>query len=326
MLDKPGNRADLTEAMQRYMRASRAENTWRAYAEQWQRFEAWCRPRTIAALPAEPVTVAQYLAHSAQKGAAVASINVMIAAIAFRHRAAGLVFDRADPVLAAVVDGIRRQHVRPQRQAEPLTGQLLGEILARVEPGPADLRDAALLSLLYLFALRASEAVGLDWMRLVSGNGWCAIGAEKAQVVLMQSKGSQRGAQSVTIPTQATPRALRAIQAWVAHADIEPGEPLLRALTRGGGIGRNRMHVASVGVLVKRAIVRHLTRIGTPSHQAAVTARRFCGHSGRVGLYVSATEGRRTGPAPGRSREAQNDGDGAALRRERAQMLRNVGV
>jgi hypothetical protein len=59
MLNKPGNRADLTEAMQRYMRASRAENTWRAYAEQWQRFEAWCEPRTMAALPAEPVAVAR---------------------------------------------------------------------------------------------------------------------------------------------------------------------------------------------------------------------------------------------------------------------------
>jgi site-specific recombinase XerD len=189
MLDKPGNHADATATMQRYMRASRAENTWRAYADQWQRFEDWCRPRIIAALPAEPVTVAQYLADSARAGAAVASINVMIAAIVFRHRAAGLVFDRADPVLAAVVDGIRRQHVRPQRQAEPLTGQLLGEILAEVRPEPVDLRDAALLSLLYLFALRASEVVALDWLRRGSGGGWCTIGAEKAEVLLMRSKG-----------------------------------------------------------------------------------------------------------------------------------------
>jgi hypothetical protein len=92
------------------------------------------------------------------------------------------------------------------------------------------------------------------------------------------------------IPTQANPRALQAVQAWVAHADIEPGQPLLRALTRGGGISRSRMHVASVGVLVKCAIARHLTRIGTPAEEAVVTTRRFCGHSGRVGLYVSASE------------------------------------
>jgi integrase len=261
----------------------------RAYDTQWQRFQTWCRTRGVAPLPAAPVVVAQYVAENAQTGAAIASINVMLTAIRFSHRAAGLAFGRTHPALTLVLDGIRREHVRAQRQAEPLTGKLLSEILATLRRAPTDLRDAALLSLLYLFALRASEVVALDWMHGGTGSGRCTIGSEKAEVMLLGSMASACNPQAIVIPTRSNLLALQAIQAWVAHADIKPGEPLLRALTR-GGVGGSRMHVGSVGALVKRAVARHLMRIGTPTEDAGAARRRFSGHSGRVGLYVSACE------------------------------------
>jgi hypothetical protein len=70
MLQSPCKPPDVTAAMQRYMRAARSENTWRAYDAQWQRFQTWCRTRGVAPLPAAPVVVAQYVAENAQAGAA----------------------------------------------------------------------------------------------------------------------------------------------------------------------------------------------------------------------------------------------------------------
>jgi site-specific recombinase XerD len=154
---------DGSDLLRAYMRGARAGSTQRAYATQWQQFATWCGGHGVSALPADPRLVAEYLAVRAQAGVSVASINVMLAAVCFMHKMSGLSFARTHPILMLAVDGMRRQHVGLQRQAEPLTGRLLVEVLAHLGAEPADLRDAALLSLLYAFALRASEIVALDW-------------------------------------------------------------------------------------------------------------------------------------------------------------------
>jgi site-specific recombinase XerC len=68
------------------------------------------------------------------------------------------------------------------------------EVLAQLGEEPADLRDAALLCLLYAFALRASEIVALDWQQLDSGRGWLAVAADRVEIVLLGSKACQRRA------------------------------------------------------------------------------------------------------------------------------------
>ncbi|MCD2191578.1 hypothetical protein [Actinomycetospora soli] len=37
-------------------------NTWSAYERQWRRFESWCASAGERALPADPLTVARFLA------------------------------------------------------------------------------------------------------------------------------------------------------------------------------------------------------------------------------------------------------------------------
>ena len=281
--------SDTAATVRHYARKSRAENTLRTYACQWRLFEAWCNWHGRCSLPAEPLTVAAYVSHRAQSGAALSSVNVALSAIDFAHRAAGTRFHKADPQLALVLAGIRREHVRPERQTQPLTGQLLRSILAQVGNTPRDLRDAALLALLYTFGLRRSEAVALDWMQGGDGRSWLVLDDNAARIVLAGSKTSPGVGESVVVPVRSISRAVRAIRRWIKHAGIKAGEPLLRPLRRGGQVGHGRLHVDTVAWLVKGAVHRHFQRSGCSATEAAAKARRFAGHSGRVDLCVTAT-------------------------------------
>jgi site-specific recombinase XerC len=280
----------MPEILRHYVRCSLAENTWRTYRSQWQRFAVWCSARGTVALPATPEIVAEYLAERAQSGTAVASLEVALAALRFAHLVSGLAFSADSPTLMLVMKGIRRQHLRPQRQAEPLTGKLLRELLSNSEETPEELRNGALLAALYVFGLRASEVVALDWLELGQGRGWLRVLHDRAEVVLLGSKAAQSRAERILIPTADNPLAMAIIDRWVAHANIAAGEPLLRAVRRGGGIGANRMHAGNVGSTVKRAVARHFQRMGVPAEAAVLQASLFSGHSGRVGMYVSASD------------------------------------
>ena len=51
-----------------------SDNTRRVYGTQWGLFENWCDEMGLTPLPAEPLTVARYLAVRAGSGAAVATL------------------------------------------------------------------------------------------------------------------------------------------------------------------------------------------------------------------------------------------------------------
>jgi hypothetical protein len=281
---------DVLGLLRHYVRKSPADNTRRSYASQWGAFDRWCSIQGCRSLPAEPINVAAYLAQRAGDNAALATINVGLAAIAFAHKVSGLPFDRSHPDLGLVLAGIRRVHGRPTRQAEPLGASLLRKVLAALPSTPAGLRDGALLAVLYSAALRCSEATALDWMQAGSGRGWLAIAPKHVEIVLLSTKASAGAVERVLIPAYASPLALRAIKRWVCHAGIQPGEPLLRPLTRNGQVRRQRLHADSIGRIVQRVMLVHFLNDGVARNQALRQARLYRGHSGRVGFCVTATE------------------------------------
>jgi hypothetical protein len=54
--------SDLEAEARKLAQESRAESTWRAYDSDLRHFQAWCSEHHLNALPAEPLTVATYLA------------------------------------------------------------------------------------------------------------------------------------------------------------------------------------------------------------------------------------------------------------------------
>ncbi len=52
-----------------------SDNTRRTYAAQWRVFDDWCDQEGLRSLPAEPLTVARYLAARAGSGASIATLR-----------------------------------------------------------------------------------------------------------------------------------------------------------------------------------------------------------------------------------------------------------
>ena len=62
-----------------------SDNTQRVYGTQWRLFNDWCDEVGLSALPAEPLTVARYLAARDGSGASIATIRLATSAIAKAH-------------------------------------------------------------------------------------------------------------------------------------------------------------------------------------------------------------------------------------------------
>ena len=58
-----------------------SDNTRRVYGTQWKLFTDWCDEVGLASLPAEPLTVARYLADRAGSGASIATLRLATSAI-----------------------------------------------------------------------------------------------------------------------------------------------------------------------------------------------------------------------------------------------------
>ena len=105
-----------------------SENTRRVYGTQWRIFTDWCDEVGLRARPAEPLTVARYLAARANSGASIATMRLATSAIAKAHEWAKLESPCRDPGVRASLKGWGRRLAKPQRQAGALTADVLAVI------------------------------------------------------------------------------------------------------------------------------------------------------------------------------------------------------
>ena len=154
-----------------------SDNTRRVYGVQWRLFNDWCDLVGLRALPAEPLTVARYLADRAGSGASIATLRLAASAIAKAHEWAKQESPCRDPGVRASLKGWGRRLAKPQRQAGALTADVLAVIrLTAVQPRlrgrgfetaeQAEERgkfDVALVAGLSDAGLRRSEAASLTW-------------------------------------------------------------------------------------------------------------------------------------------------------------------
>ena len=112
-----------------------SDNTQRVYGTQWRLFNDWCDEVGLVSLPAEPLTVARYLAARAGSGASIATIRLAASAIAKAHEWAKLESPCRDPGVRASLKGWGRRLAKPQRQSGALTADVLAVIrLTAVQP------------------------------------------------------------------------------------------------------------------------------------------------------------------------------------------------
>ena len=89
-----------------------SDNTRRVYGARWRIFTGWCDEAELISLPAEPLTVARYLAARAHSGASIATLRLANSAIAKAHEWSNLESPRRDPGVRASLARIHRSDGR----------------------------------------------------------------------------------------------------------------------------------------------------------------------------------------------------------------------
>lgn len=125
--------SEALAAARTYAERSLTESTRRGYARDLSAFRTWCQARGVAALPAEPQTLAAYLADLALTDRP-ATIGRKLAAIAAAHRDAGLESPTEHGMVKRTFAGIRREKGTAQKQKAALLVDDLRKMLRRWAP------------------------------------------------------------------------------------------------------------------------------------------------------------------------------------------------
>jgi integrase len=248
--------ADAAEQARDYAAASKAENAIRAYRRCWADFTAWCGRNGLDALPAEPSTVALYLAQLGGKRKA-STIQQRVSAISQAHKTAGHTSPTQDQSVRLVLAGIRRTHGTAQEGKAPV---LTADVRKMVDalPGGA-------------IGVRRSELVGLDV-------GDAQETTDGLVVRITKSKTDQEGAgRLVGVPYGSAPATcpVRALRGWLElRADVDAA--LFRHVDRHG-----KQHGRLTDKAVARIVKRAAARVG-------IDPATVAGHSLRAELATSA--------------------------------------
>ena len=274
-----------------------ADNTRRTYDTQWRIFAGWCDEVGLSSLPAEPLTVARYLAARAGYGASIATLRLATSAISKAHEWAKLESPCRDPGVRASLKGWGRRLAKPQRQSGALTADVLAVIrLTAVQPrrrgrgfetaeqaAKRGRFDLALVAVLSDAGLRRSEASSLTWgdvQRWDDGSG---------RITVIRSKTDAEAQGAVVAITPAAMAALSAIRpAGVASDEkvFARSESQIarrvKAIARAAGLENWEFFSGHSG---RVGMARRMAQNGAPTHEIERQGRWKQG-GGMVGRYT----------------------------------------
>jgi site-specific recombinase XerD len=253
--------APLIERAKAFARSSKSTATITAYKSDFRDFEGFCYSQGLESLPAEPQTVAVYLAARAGE-LKPSTLSRRLVAIKAAHKLSGHDFDSQHPAIRETLTGIKRTLGTARNERAPL---LTKDLRRAVEAEPS-MRNRAILLLGFAAALRRSEIVALDV-------GDLEFTDDGVVVSLRFRKTDQEGeGTKIGVPYGSNPMTcpVRTLKAYMD--DMETG-PLF--VNRWG----DRLSGRWVWMLVKNAV----ERIGMDPTQ-------FGGHSLRAGLATSAAK------------------------------------
>ena len=274
-----------------------SDNTRRVYGTQWRIFTGWCAEVGLTSLPAEPLTVARYVAARAGSGASIATIRLATSAISKAHEWAKLESPCRDPGVRASLKGWGRRLSKPQRQSGALTADVLAVIrLTAVQPRKRGLGietpdqaaeraklDLALVAVLSDGGLRRSEAAALTWgdvQRWDDGSG---------RITVVRSKTDAEAQGAVVAITPAAMQALDALRPAAAGGEVKVfglSESQIarrvKAIARAAGLENWEFFSGHSG---RVGMARRMAQNGAPTHEIERQGRWKQG-GGMVGRYT----------------------------------------
>ena len=238
-------------------------NTERAIRADLAVYAAWCRSRGLAALPAPPETVADFVdAMAAER--APATVRRYVASIGVVQRAAGLPEPTQAGSVRLALQRMHRRRGRRQQQVQALTWPLRTRLLEAAGDRLIDDRNRALVAVAYDALLRRSELAELAVADL-------AVNVRGAATLLVRR--SKTDPEGRGTPVYLARDTVALVRGWLERSDVARGR-LFRSLTRTGRLGASLD--ASQIPRIFRAMARH-------AGVTAEVAAALSGHSARVG-------------------------------------------
>jgi integrase len=259
-------------------------NTQRAWRADWHAYEAFCRERGVATVPATPATVAAFVDGCGEEGKKPATIRRYLTTVALAHRVAR--FDNpctSEPVRHALKDLTNEVSTR-QRQARGLGWAEIQKFIDNAGVGLPATRERALLCVAYDTMARRSELVALnrgDFRFLEDGSG---------RALIRRSKTDQAGEGHTAYLAPVT---VRYLKDWLELAQITKGAVFRRLIGTGfppkkpprpGREPRLRTIPERIGARLSPAAVGNIFRnVAKHIKMAPEEIVGISGHSIRVG-------------------------------------------
>lgn len=240
-----------------YIAEAYAQNTVRAYRSDLKRFADWG-----GSIPCSPLVMANYLAENAER-IAYATLKRWSAAIAKAHIEAGHPNPLQDELVQQTLRGIGRTFGSGQVKAHPLRRDMIERMLGQADRTLAWKRDAALIVIGYLGALRRSELRGLDADDI-------AVSSDRIKVRIRRSKTDQFSQGRMISINGKLLSSGRLLKDWFEAAAICFG-PAFRPVDRHQNVSAKALSGEAISAIVKKRV------------KNVENERSFSGHSLRAG-------------------------------------------
>ena len=202
-----------------------ADNTLRAYRADFKVFKQWCDANQVDPLNSSPERVAEYV-HYEAKAKSTATIRRRIASLSSLFKLNKLDDTTGSPEVVLALKRIHRQKGRAQKQAYPLTRDLLDQLLDVCGDDLKGQRDRVMLLLGYETMRRRSELCSFRFEDIE------VLPRGRNAIRLRFSKTDQYG-EGKLLPISND--LVQAIQDWKAMAGLKSGF-ILRGLTKSGSV------------------------------------------------------------------------------------------
>ncbi len=247
--DNINQNTHLSAKSKRRMHKSKADNTLKSYASDWNDFTDWCENNNITPLPCAPEDIVNYINDLADHAKAN-TVSRRITAISENHIAAG--FNDNNPAKDGMVRNamraIRREKGTFQHGKSPILMETMSLLADLFDAGDlVSIRDKALLFLGFAGAFRRSELVGIQMEDIT-------FSPQGMVIFIPQSKGDQLGHGSqIAIPYAPDSHVcpVTAVQEWIEAANIRKG-PLFRGFKRNLEPRETQLSDKAVALIVKK--------------------------------------------------------------------------
>ena len=259
------------------LRASKANNTLRAYKSDFKDFVSFCTKHGFKTMPTDPKIVSIYLTHLS-KTSKMSTLRRRLVSIGIFHKMKGHYLDTKHPVIIENLMGIKRSKGSIQIGKKPILinhlKQIINVINEQTYEDIVKLRNKALILIGFGGGFRRTEIISIDKEDL-------EFVEEGVKITLRRSKTDQFGEGMIKgLPyfSNEIYCPVTNLKNWLKISKIKNG-PIFRRFARGSTLTEHRLTDQSVVLLIKECL-----------RLAGIENQNFSGHSLRSGFATVAAE------------------------------------